>query len=251
MFSLIKNKFSLENNFNVNVDIAKQEQDNNNVEDFWEITYDVEHKLLFNKNNLPIVNKDCIYSDAYLEIFKKIQETLDSFWGELWINKITITNTGNKEIKLKDFYQNDKLRFDISSSVVAIVINDNTQKYINTSIKYYHKDFVQINFDTIEPNDSIIIDVISLRKLNYTKLYGKTKYFDSPKEYDKYRNYQTIQATQTTEKTNKRLPFLLIFMIILLLLGFGLSLLETYLQHSHKDLYIRNPFVLKEVQNAK
>ncbi len=233
------------------ISVSEQEQ----RKDIVELTYDICYEKLFDKSNLPSINPYGIdNNNKFKEILDKIDNTLSPLHNEFWLNRIIITNTGNKELKLEDFYENDKLGFELSNAAVAITVNSRTKKYINASTVYNDKNLVHINFDTIEPEDSIVIDIISLRKLDYTNLYGKTKYFDAPKKYNKYaykHDSETKEIEQETENKQKSFKFSFCIMILAAMFALGLSIFDIYLKHSHQSLYIRNPFVIKEVQNVK
>lgn len=238
------NLFNIEN---VNLFKTQKQQTVNQEEDIMELTYEIQAEQCFDKDNLPILNPDCFDKDKYQKILDDIRTTLGLFHNVFYVNRVTITNTGNKDINFDDFYKNDRLCFDTQRSIIAIIVNKNTKKYINTEIIYDEKD-VFIKFGTIEPKDSIILDLISLNDLCFINLHGKTKFFDEPMKKNKY-DYENNSKKRELEFARK-VNISKIIMSFLIIVYIFLSLFTLYLDKNNKSLFIRNPFVIKEVVNG-
>lgn len=237
--------------FNIN-NIIKKEQGETNIEqqpEVLELTYRIEPNLIMDRDMLPIINQDTFNMESYKNILETLTNILnDGILYELWFDKIIIKNTGSISIKLTDFYKNDKLGFKNSKSLIAAYINNKaTKKYINANINIVDENFIEITFDEIEPDDSIELFVMSRQGINGLKLCGKTKDFEAPK---KYNNYESSIKTQETKQMSKKMEIINIFFVILLIFTIGLSFFDLYLTHNKKELWIRNPFVIKEVINA-
>lgn len=239
MLNFIKNLINIENIISV-----RKEQKQEEKKEILDLSYKIESELLLNKNNLPILNPQSYDAEKYAEIINKIQETFTDFNTEIWVNKVVIVNTGNIDINYKDFYENDRLGFDISSSIIAVKINElTTKKYINANVNFDTDDLAHIIFDTLEPNDIIEIDIVSKRKISYFDITGKTKYFDKPHEY-----HNMCFEKNIVDNTKVSKLFCIIY-ILICILCLSLFIFCEYLKHKNMGLYIRNPFVIQEVQN--
>lgn len=230
MFNLFKNLF--------NININKKDSNSETVRNIG-LTYCISSELLLDRKNPLTINPIVFNKENYEETLNKIYDTLDYYYDSLWINKIKVTSTGTDEIKFEDFYKNEKLSFENSGSIVAVQIDNTTKKYINPNIEYCPNDIICINFDTIEPKDSIILNVYSTSKLNYLNLIGKTKNFDKPKEYS------------DSDKIIQNFYKIMIIPILLSILFLGFCILEIYLISQHKNLNIRNPIVITDIKPSK
>lgn len=93
---------------------------------------------------------------------------------DLYVYKIEIKNIGKKNIEYKNFYNAEKLGFNINSNIIATIVNAQTPKYINASVQI-NGDVANIDFDILKPNDSIYITLVTLHKiLSNDLLFGKT-----------------------------------------------------------------------------
>ena len=234
MFNLFKNLF--------NININKKDPNSETVRNIG-LTYCISSELLLDKKNPPKINPITFNKDNYEETLNKIYNTLDYFYDGLWINKIKITNTGTDEIKFEDFYKNEKLSFENLGSIIAVQIDNATKKYINANIEYCNDDIIYINFDTIEPKDSITLNIYSTRELNYLKLVGKTKNFDKPKEYSDY--------DKIIQKIHKTTSVAVTIITLLSLFCITLGSFGVYFTYKHKDLNIRNPIVITDIKPSK
>ena len=232
MFNIIKNAINIEN-------ISFDKKNNVKVKkEFLDLTYDIKTECLIDKNSIPVLNTITFNRDFYNEILNKTVSALGT--NGLWVNKITIKNTGNVPIKYENFYQNDKLGFENSPSIIAIQVNSKiTKKYINTELNI-EDDFINIKFDTIEVGDLIELNIISHHEMCYIKLLGKTQNFDNPNMPNKYEN--------SSSKQNKILDIIVVFLLIL---GISMIVFSKYIGHKNLGLYIRSPFIVKEIQTNK
>lgn len=246
--NLIKNMINIENLITFNKKQKTATQENK----FLELTYTVITKLNLNKENLPQINPNTFDIEVYENLFKNIGSLLDkSLWESIYVDKIIIKNTGTKSIKLTDFYNNDRLGFRNSKTIIAASIDKKiTKKYINAQINITNLEQVKISFDEIEVGDQIEIYVLSREGMKYIELSGKTKDFDAPKKYNKSNdnNEETIKSAIPIFKTA---GFLLFIKLLICIFMFSILTLDLYLKHNNKNLYVRNPFVLLEVENAK
>lgn len=233
MFNFIKNAINIEN-----ISINKKQQ-KEEISNFLDLTYNIETIEIFNENNLPKLNPYSFYSTQYKEILDKILPTFDNLFSKLYSNKIIIKNTGSTPITYNDFYKNDKLGFSNSRSIVSVMVNaSTTRKYIDTKLNV-NENFINIEFDTIEPKDFIELNVISYQSMEYCELTGKTKDFDKPHKLSNTKNLSNISRSNI---------ILNITIVLLVALYFLLFVFGEYLEHKKLGLYIRNPFVIQEVQ---
>ena len=246
MINGIKNFFNFENHIN----IVKKEK-NHNGDDFLGLTYSIETLICVNKDTVQKLNKYSFDYDKYQKILNQIYSILNNnLTNCIFIEKITIQNTGTKSIQFSDFYKNDRLSFENSSKIIAVLINNQTtKKYINARIDNKKKEIVEIIFDEIEVGDVIELVVISHRSMKFMELNGKTKDFDKPlNSIFKYQSiFDDLEGDEPDINLSKKIIsvgiFFSIFMMIVSIWGL--------LFMNNKVIHIRNPFVIVEVQDVK
>lgn len=178
MFNFIKNLFNINNNFVFNF--------------FFKNSQKIKKLNLtcFLKNSAILSYDDYIYVNRHNKLGVKLLEFLDEFEEsykneKIFLLEVEIKNCSLEQIKKSDFYENDSLMIKIPYKLISISIDNNkTKKYINASINDKNNECFYINFDTIEPNDSIYIKILhELDFINVDSIFdimGKTISFDKP-----------------------------------------------------------------------
>ena len=148
-------------------------------------------KLGFKYNEIEIFN------DKYELLFKKL--TGIKYTYEIELTTKFIDNTGNiltencdnknviaynyefinigkTNIKGEDFYPAERLGIKSNSEAFGVMINKKTQDYINAKIIKFDNNKIEIDFDTIKPNDSLCVTVLStdMFNINIPEPIGKT-----------------------------------------------------------------------------
>ena len=202
-----------------------------------ELTYLIENILVLEKDTLPHLNKYSFDFDKYQKILNQLNSILNNnFNSSIFINKIKIKN---------------RLSFENSSKIIAMYIDNNeTKKYINARIDNKKEKIVEILFDEIEVGDTIEIFIIAYKNMQLLTLSGKTKDFDKPRHYFHIKekiNDNFLKIEQNIEESKKLILFKIFFSICMMLI----LLFCLYLTNNKKEIRIRNPFVIVEVQNVK
>ncbi|MBR2068306.1 MAG: hypothetical protein IJ877_00960 [Candidatus Gastranaerophilales bacterium] len=162
--------------------------------------------LIFKERDTQTWSYRLFVNETYQD-FSKNWITREKNIKNLYAYKIQIKNTGKKDIRYSDFYEADRLSLNLHEPVVAISIGAETPKYINVKIKNFKMNSAEINFDTIKPNDSIYLTVISLGKFYSSDniVSGKTKEIDNIKALD----YQTADLFyNSSEYWNRELMYI-------------------------------------------
>lgn len=124
------------------------------------------------------------YSDKYDEL-----ENIN----QLQYCHLKFINTGNKELKIKDFYSSDKfsIKFGKYLQVAAVFIkNKQTPKYVNFKITKMNNNQIDFSFDVIEPKDSVSLGILidGVRKSFLDDdiiISGRTQFFEKIKPLNK------------------------------------------------------------------
>lgn len=246
MINGIKNFFNFENHINI-----EKKEKNNKEDDFLGLTYSIETVICIEKDTIPILNKYAIDYDKYEKISNQVYSILNNnLTNCIFIEKITIENTGTKSIQFSDFYKNDRLSFENNPKIIAVLIdNKTTKKYINARIDNKKEKIVEIIFDEIEVGDVIEFFVISQKSMKFIELNGKTKDFDKPlNSIFKYQSiFDDLEGDEHDISLSKKIISVGIFFSIFMMLVSIWGLLFI----NNKVIHIRNPFVVVEVQNVK
>lgn len=190
MFSCIKNLLNIDNKFEFNFNFKNKPKDKKI------------NLICFLKNRTILSYDDYIYVNKYDKLGIKLLDFLAEFEinnknEKIFLLELEIKNCSSEKIKKDDFYQNDSLMVRMPYRLISISIdNEKTPKYINASIDDKNNENFYINFDAIQPQDSIYIRII--HKLDCVDIdstfdiHGKTTNFDKPQKI--YLKEQNIQG---------------------------------------------------------
>lgn len=170
-------------------------------------------------NEKFIKNTNCFYYDYIVKDFPKI--------SELYVCYIEIKNMGNKELKFKEFYEKEQLKINVETSYLyGAYISNSTKNYIDATVDNIKNNTIYIKFDTIEPHDSIYINILVSKELCSIKISGKSKEFDRIEPID----YKSADICHEDFKVQEKLrpktfiDFLPLFLIIILILSIFLKI---------------------------
>ena len=163
--------------------------------------------------------------DIYLFQKKQWNKTSNTYKSPTTIDKLQycelkIINTGNKDIKMSDFYASDRpcIRFGKYTKIIGVYVrNELTPNYINFKIVKMKNKQISFTFDVIEPNDNAVLGIL----LNDDKetLYG-TDFWGRAKDFEKIKplNYETAEKIGAWEELNALSPLNFWYKISILLL---------------------------------
>lgn len=175
------------------------------------LSYSAQRTKVFDDENI-VTNTANVY----------IKDAVSSFgkFSGLWVYSVKLKNTGNKDLKYSDFYEKDPLRIEVGNyNLYGAFITNSTKDYIDAKIDKIKDGTIYIKFNTIEPNDSIYVNILKSDKNSILNIYAKTKEFDTipPMDYKTAEDFGASYEIREKLRPKNFMDYLPMLWVLLLL----------------------------------